>query len=103
MKTIDILNMLGAFNRVYEDPSLTNAEKAAIGNEILILLPRPDFIPSVARSLTAAYRSISDRVDSLEKPDASRQPETGRPEGVQEAEQPLRKAKPNPRGKGSVS
>lgn len=103
MKTVDILNMLGVFNRVHDDPSLTNAEKAAIGNEILILLPRPEFIPSVERSLRAVYRSISDRVDALEKPDATRQPDTGRSEGAQESGEPLRKAKPNPRGKGAVS
>lgn len=105
MKTADILNMLGTFNKVYEDPSLTNAEKVAIGNEILILLPRPDFIPSVQASLRAVYRSISDRVESMEKADATRQPEAGRPEGLQETpgEQLLREAGSNGGRKGATS
>lgn len=92
MKTIDILNMLDAFNRVYVDPSLTNAEKAAIGNEVLIQLPAPQFVPHAA-AINSTYRSISDRVALLEAPDVPT--ETGRPEGPKEPSKPLRKTKPN--------
>lgn len=93
MKTIDILNLLGAFNRVYEDPTLTNDEKAAIGNEVLIQLPRASFIPSVGASLNATYRSIEERVTQLEAPSVPT--ETGRTEGPKEPGKSLRKTKPN--------
>lgn len=94
MKTIDILNLLGAYNRVYDDPHLTNEEKRFIGVEVLHQLPKSALIPSVAASLDAAFRSIKDRVNTLEA-DANRQPDSGRPEGQKEPGKSLRKAKPN--------
>lgn len=88
MKTSDILSLLDAFNRVYVDTSLTNGEKAAIGNEILIQLPASQFVPHPA-AINAVYRSISDRVDLLEAPVGTS--ETGRPKGPKEPGKSLRK------------
>jgi hypothetical protein len=93
MKTIDILNLLDAFNRVYADSSLTNQEKAAIGNEVLIQLPAARFLPYKA-ALEVTYRSISERVAELEKP-SERSAETGRSKGPKEPSKPLRKAESN--------
>lgn len=93
MKTIDILNLLLAFNRVYADESLTNPEKIAIGNEVLILLPLPQFAPAIKASVDATYRSISARVDALEALNATT--EARRAEGKKEPSKPLRKTSAN--------
>lgn len=97
MKTIDIINLLGAFNRVYEDPTLTNEEKCAIGQEVMNQLPLPHMIASVSASLKAAYRSIKERVDALEKASERSQPQDGAQErqGKPKAPKPLRKAESN--------
>jgi hypothetical protein len=107
MKTIDILNLWSAFNRVYEDSTLTPEEKCAIGEEVLIQLPHAHLVPSVQRSLYAVSRSIRSRVDEMEKLNGSNDPEDGRPEvaeqgdgtnerkGTAKPKQLLRKAKSN--------
>lgn len=107
MKTIDILNLWSAFNRVYEDSTLTTEEKCAIGEEVLIQLPHAHLVPSVQRSLKAVYRSIRDRVDEMEKLNGSNDPQDGSPEGAEQSvgpnerqgtakpKQSLRKAKSN--------
>jgi hypothetical protein len=102
MKTTDILAMLDAFNRVYADSSLTTQEKVTIGNEVLIQLPNPKFVPYPA-ALAATERSIRDRIKQLEAPDAEKQHRTGPEEGPKEPSEPLRQAKSNPRGKGTAS
>jgi hypothetical protein len=95
MKTIDILNLLAAFNRVHEDASLTPEEKRVIGEEVLNQLPRVEFLPTVQASLSATKRSIEDRIKELEAQVAERHVSTGRTEGPKEPSKSLRKTKPN--------
>lgn len=112
MRTIDILNLWDAFNRVYEAPALTNAEKRAIGDEVLNQLPRVDLCVTSHATLAAVQRSIQVRVSELEKTDGKpeSEPERADPhseggeqgdrtqerQGTTKPKQLLRKAKPNP-------
>lgn len=96
MKTIDIINLWSAFNRVYEDSTLTNEEKRVIGEEVLSQFPHAHILHSVQGTLTAVTRSIRDRIDELEKPSGSSEPQDGPKErqGKPKAK-PLRKTEPN--------
>lgn len=107
MKTIDILNLWSAFNRVFEDSTLTTEEKCAIGEEVLIHLPHAHLVPSVQRSLKAVSRSIRSRIDEMEKPSGSNETQehssegaehsvgTNERQGTAKPKQLLRKAKSN--------
>lgn len=99
MRTIDIINLLQAFDRVFEDAVLTNDEKIAVGNEVLIQLPHSHLLPTVLASINAATRSIEARLATLqpqEKPSGATA-ETGRPKGSKNAvgKKPLRNTEPD--------
>jgi hypothetical protein len=96
LRTIDIINLLQAFDRVFEDSALTNDEKIAVGNEVLIQLPHAHLLPTVLASINAATRSIEARLATLEKPSGATA-ETGRPKGPKNAvgKKPLRNTEPD--------
>lgn len=94
MKILDVLNLLETFNRVFQDSSLTQEEKASIGGELLRLIPSEDLFVASQKSLAAVKRSIKERVEALEKENDVRTGMAGEGE-VQKPKQPLRKARAN--------
>lgn len=107
MRTIDIINLLSSFDRVFEDSVLTNEEKIAVGEEVLNQLPLPHLIASRQASIVAVERSIRSRLDELEKlignskaqdrgsEGAEQSVGTNERQGTAKPKQPLRKAKSN--------
>jgi hypothetical protein len=94
LKTIDIVHLLRAFDRVFEDAALTNEEKLAVGAEVLHQLPHSHLVPSTQATLAAVQKSITARLatlETLEKPSGA-SAEAGRPKGPQKSGKSLRKA-----------
>lgn len=73
MKTLDVLNLWEAFNKVFEAPVLTNEEKAAIGGEILRQLPDAELFVTSHETLKACKRSIKARVGELVEKEVGRE------------------------------
>jgi hypothetical protein len=91
LKLIDIIHLLRAFDRVWEDAALTNEEKMACGEEVLFQLPHSHLVPTTQATLLAAQKSIRTRLDTIEKPSVA-STETGRSKGPKKPGKPLREA-----------
>lgn len=91
MKTIDIINLLRAFDRVWEDAALTNEDKVAVANEVLHQLPHSHLVPATQATLSAVQKSIAARLATLEKPSVA-SAEAGRSKGPKKPGKSLREA-----------